>query len=102
MTAIAKCAWEEFVWLVGNLLGNRKSDGYIQHVEQLLIHFQYLGCNMSIKLHYFYRHLDYFPENLGDLSEEQGEPFHQDIPTMEEIYLGYCNVNMMADYYWSI
>lgn len=102
MTDVEKRAWEEFVWVVRNFLGNRKCDGYIKHVEQLLKHYQRLGCNMSIKLHYLHSHLDRFPENLGDLSEEQGERFHQDIRTMEERYQGYWNVNMMADYCWSI
>ena len=31
-----------------------------------------LGWNMSIKVHYLHSHLDYFQENLGDFSEEQG------------------------------
>jgi hypothetical protein len=41
-----------------------------------------------LKVHYLHSHLDRFPENLGDLSEEQGEIFHQDIKTMEFIYQG--------------
>ena len=53
---------------------------------------------MSIKVHYLHSHLDRFPENLGDLSEEQGERFHQDIRIMEERYQGHWNANMMADY----
>ncbi|GBP91541.1 hypothetical protein EVAR_67138_1 [Eumeta japonica] len=79
-----------------------KSDGYIQHVEHLLIHFQQLGCDMSIKLHYLHSYLDYFLENVGDLSEEQGKRFHQDICTVEERHQGYWNGNMLADYCWSI
>jgi hypothetical protein len=43
-------------------------------------------------------HLDYFPENLGAVSEEQGEIFHQDIKEMEQRYQGRWDVNMMADY----
>ncbi|GBP00717.1 hypothetical protein EVAR_68266_1 [Eumeta japonica] len=39
-------AWDEFV--CAKFLGNRKSDGYIQHVEKLLMHFQQLGCNMVL------------------------------------------------------
>ena len=35
-------------------------------------------------MHFLFSHLDRFPENLGDLSEEQEERFHQDIRTMEE------------------
>ena len=34
---------------------------------------------MSIKLHFLHFHIDFFPENLGAVSEEQGERFHQDI-----------------------
>lgn len=33
---------------------------------------------MSMKVHYLHSHSDRFPENLGDMSEEQGERFHQD------------------------
>ena len=57
---------------------------------------------MSIKLHYLFGPLDYFPENLGDVCEEQGERFHQDFRTMEERYQGRCNSHMMADYCWTL
>lgn len=102
MTEIEKNAWNEFVWIVQNFLGNNKSSDFSQHVDQLMDHFQKLGCNMSIKLHFLRNHLDYFPANLGDLSEEQGERFHQDLRTMEERYQGFWNAHMMADYCWSI
>ena len=42
--------------------------------------------------------MDFFPENLGDVSEEQGERFHQDIKDMEKRYQRRWNRNMMADY----
>ncbi|GFW53761.1 uncharacterized protein TNCV_3938551 [Trichonephila clavipes] len=57
---------------------------------------------MSVKVHLLYSHLDYFPENLGAVSEEQGERFHQDIKEMERRYQGRWNVNMMADYCWML
>ncbi|GBP60164.1 hypothetical protein EVAR_41854_1 [Eumeta japonica] len=41
---------------------------------------------MSIKLHYLRNHLDKFPDNLGNYSEEQGERFHQDLKVIEERY----------------
>jgi hypothetical protein len=41
---------------------------------------------MSLKLHFLFLHLDQFPENLGAVSEEQGERFHQDIKEMERWY----------------
>lgn len=102
MSEIEKNAWDSFVWVIQNFLGNNKGDDYVAHVEEMLTHFQNLGCNMSIKVHYLHSHLDRFPENLGDLSEEQGERFHQDIRTMEERYQGRWDAHMMADFCWSI
>jgi hypothetical protein len=55
---------------------------------------------MSLKVHFLNAHLDYFPENLGAVSEEQGERFHQDIKKMETRYQGRWNVNRMGDYCW--
>jgi hypothetical protein len=59
---------------VKNFLG-KKADNYIQLVEDILLHFNRLACNMSVKVHYLHSHLDRFPENLGDLSEEQEKEF---------------------------
>jgi len=55
---------------------------------------------MSLKVHFLFSHLDYFPDNLGDFSEEMGERFHQDIKIMETRYQGRWEVSMMADYCW--
>ena len=57
---------------------------------------------MSIKIHYLRDHLDRFPDNLGDLSEEQGERFHQDIKVMGQRYQGRWDTHMMADYCWCL
>ena len=54
-----------------------------------------LWCRMSIKLHYLHSHLDKFPDNLGDVSEEKGEKFHQDIKVMEDRYQGRWDPHMM-------
>ena len=86
--------------LVSNFLGNTKSPNYKELVKNLLCAFQKPGCNMSVKVHFLHSHLDYFPENLGTMSEEQGERFHQDIKTMEKWYQGRWNVNTMAYYCW--
>jgi hypothetical protein len=59
-----------------------------------------LGCAMSLKVHFLNAYLDYFPENLGAVSEEQGERFHQVIKQMETRYQERRNVNMMGDYCW--
>ena len=68
-----------FWQLYSNFLGNTKSSNYKELVKNLLCAFQKFGCNKSVKVHFLHIHLDYFPENLGAMSEEQGECFHQDI-----------------------
>ena len=55
---------------------------------------------MSLKIHFLHSHLDFFPENLGDESDEHGERFHQQMKTMERRYQGFWNEAMMGDYCW--
>lgn len=50
----------------------------------MLSNFKNFGCNMSIKVHYLHNHLNHLPENLSDLSEEQGERLHQNIKAIED------------------
>jgi len=40
---------------------------------------------MSVKVRFLHSHVNCFPENLEAMIEEQGESFHQDIKTIEEI-----------------
>ena len=50
----------------------------------MIENFQALGARMSIKVHYLFSYLDNFSKNLGDVGEEQGERFHQDVKIMEK------------------
>ena len=72
-------AWISFKEVVENFSGNFKNDNYKKIVKNMLQKFQEQGCLMSIKLHFLHSHLEHFPENLGDYSEEQGERFHHHI-----------------------
>lgn len=63
ISEIEKNAWYSFVWVIQNVLGNRKYN-YVEHVEELLSDFQQLGCNMSIRVHFLQDHLDHFSKNL--------------------------------------
>ncbi|KAJ8957397.1 hypothetical protein NQ318_004877 [Aromia moschata] len=102
MNEVEREAWTSFVAVVENFLGKHKAENYVEIVNKMLNSFKSLGCNMSIKVHYLDSHLDRFPENLGDMSEEQGERFHQDIKIMEDRYQGRWDIHMMADYCWSL
>ena len=53
---------------------------------------------MSLKIHFLHSHLNFFPPNLGAVSDEHGERFHQDITKMESNYQGKWNPGMMGDF----
>ena len=54
------------------------------------------------KLHFLHSHLDKYLENLGDVSDEQRERFHQAIKMMEKLYQGKLDQHKMEDNYWSL
>ena len=88
MNKIELASWLSFVEVVQSFLGSRKADNYKDILQKLLGNFQALGINMSIKVSLLHSHLDRFPENLGDVSDKQGERFHQDIKVVEARYQG--------------
>ena len=95
-------AWKSFYKAVKKFLCNYKDSDFENIVGNRLGNLKALGCSMSLKLHFLKSHLSCFPENLGAVSEEQGERFHQDIKEMERRYQGQWNVNMIVDYYWML
>lgn len=102
MEQVEANAWQAFVLVCQNFLGNIRADNSAQLVGHMLECFRALGCRMSIKVHYLHSHFDRFPRNLGDMSDEQGERFHQDISTMEQRYQGRWDAHMMADFCWNL
>ncbi|UYV73140.1 hypothetical protein LAZ67_10001940 [Cordylochernes scorpioides] len=52
---------------------------------------------MSLKIHLLHSHLDFFPDNLGAVSDEHVERFHQDISSMEKRYQGANSVEEAKD-----
>ena len=97
-----KPAWKCFVNVVQNFLGNYRADNYKDLINELLATYKTLGCNMSLKIHFLDSHLDFFPSNLGAVSDEHGERFHQDIALIERRYQGKWSSGMLADYCWGL
>ena len=95
-------AWKAFVLVVKNFLGNNKATNYAELVNNMLTAFRNLGCNMSVKMHNLFSHIDWFPEYLGSMSDEQGEKFHQDLKEMETRCQGRWDVVIMTDYCWNL
>jgi len=85
-----------------DFLGNHKAANYQDVVQDLLTSYKAMGCNMSPKIHFLESHLDFFPENLGEVSDEHGERFHQDILAMGKQYQGEWTSSMLANYCWTL
>ncbi|KAL4703573.1 hypothetical protein ACJJTC_001593 [Scirpophaga incertulas] len=58
------------------------------------------AAECPLKFTSFTRISTFFPENLGAISDEQGERFHQDIATIETRYQGRWDPAMLGDYCW--
>jgi len=84
-------AWLSFKRICKDFLGNHKAVNY-QDVVQ--------GYSMSLKIHFLESHLDFFPENLGKVSDEHMERIHQDL-VIEKQYQGKWTAGMLADYCWT-
>ncbi|UYV73038.1 K02A2.6-like [Cordylochernes scorpioides] len=102
LNEVEAAAWNSFRNVCKNFLGSVKVENYRDIVNDLLLSYKALGCNMSLKIHFLHSHLDFFPDNLGAVSDEHGERFHQDISSMEKRYQGKWSPAMLADYCWTL
>jgi len=71
-----KAAWQSFEDVLNGFLGNFKAANFGELVQDLVDSYEQLGCNMSLKMHFLFSHLDFFPLNCGDVRDEHGECFH--------------------------
>ena len=76
-----KTVWVSFENVCTNFFGKRRRNVWCSDAK-----LPSSGCSNVYKMHFLHSHLDYFPENCDDYSEEQGERFYQDISCMEERY----------------
>ena len=70
----------------------------MQIADDLLCNDHDMGCKMSLKVHVLHSHLDFFAENLGDVNDQNGERFHQNISVIERRFKGKWKPGMLADH----
>ena len=100
LSDMEKAAWQSFEKVSNGFLGNFKAANFRELVQDLMDSYEQLGCNMSLKMHFLFSHLDFFPLNCGDVSDEHGERCHQEISVMERRYKGKWSAVMLGEYYW--
>ena len=81
-------AWLSSKRICKNFLGNHKAANYQDVVQDLLTSCKAIGYNIILKIYFLESHLDFFPDNLSEVSDEHSERFHQDIMGMEKRYQG--------------
>lgn len=81
-----KIDWKAFKDVVDNLLGNYRATNDIWLVNKLLTVYKTIKCHMltSPKIHSLRSLLNVFPKNLGAVSDEYGQWFHQHSATIEK------------------
>ncbi|UYV66635.1 hypothetical protein LAZ67_4002419 [Cordylochernes scorpioides] len=102
LNEVEAAAWNSFRNVCKNFLGSVKVENYRNIVNDLLLSYKALGCNMSLKIHFLHSHLYSFPDNLGAVSDEHGERFHQAISSTEKRYQGKWSPAMLADDCWAL
>jgi len=95
-------AWLSFMRICKDFFVNHKAAKYQDAVQDLLTSCKAMGCNMSLKIHFLESHLNFFPENLSEVSDEHGERFHQDIMALGKLYEGKWTSSIWADYCWTL
>jgi hypothetical protein len=68
-------AWLSFKRICKDFLGNHKAVKSQDVVQDLLSLYKAMGYNISLKIHFLRSHLDFFPENLGEVSDDHDEDF---------------------------
>ena len=68
---LEQAAWLSFKKVCTEFLGNHKANNYSEIVKELMTSYKALGCNMSLKIHFLDSHLDFFPANLGAVSDDR-------------------------------
>jgi len=56
-----------------NFFGNHKAENDHDMMADHVQSYKTMGCNTSLKVHFLDCHLDFFPGNLGALSDEPEE-----------------------------
>jgi hypothetical protein len=102
LNGIERNAWLSFKRICKDFLGNHKTAKYQDVFQDLLTSHKAMGCNVSLKIQFMESQMDFFPENLGEVSDEHGEEFYQDIMAMETRYQGKWTLIMLAEYCWTM
>ena len=90
-------AWESIKWVCSNFLCRKKYPDFSDGIQTLRNAYKEMEFRVSLEVHFLLLILHFFPKKLSEVSDEQGEHFHQDIMTTEHSCKGFWNESKLAD-----
>jgi len=102
LTDVQLKAWKALKKVCDEFLGNYRAPEYRQLCADMVKAFGEMEVNMSLKVHYLDAHIDFFQENNGAMSDEQGERVHQDLAEVVRRFQSSTNDAMLAEYCWGL
>ena len=88
MSDTENAVWNAFKAVCTKLLGKYKAENCREFFSEILKYFKTVKWNMSLKPHFLDSHLEFSPQNLGNISDEHGDRFRRDIAIMEKRFVG--------------
>ena len=73
LSEVEKAAWKSFKIVTLNSMVNHKAVKRSGVVANLVQSYKAMGCNVSLKVHFLYSNLDFFPENIRAVSNKHGQ-----------------------------
>ena len=93
--------WGVISYMMFDHIQSHRSMGcHSDMVADPLQSYRSMGWHMSFKAHFLDYHFDFFPENLGAVSDKPGQRLHQDVSTVEKRCQGKWSLSMLAEYCW--
>ena len=102
LTQEQKGLWKSFGKVVKGFLGKNRSRDYQKLVRIFMNKVKEQKIRMTYKMHLLHCHLDEFPPNNSDFSEENGEKLHQFIKKSWRRYHPHPVKKILVDYSWHI
>lgn len=98
LTDTERAAWERFRWVCANFWGRKKSLDFSDgNQERLNAAYKEMGYRVSLIVYFLHSNVDFFPENLCEVSDEQVERCPQDIKSTAQRCQGWENESVMTD-----
>lgn len=97
-----KQLWEAYCNVVKGFLGRHRAQDYVARIEKLRQLLVKTGIARTPKIHLLVDHVEKFPKNNSDYSDENAEKFHHELMP---IYLRYPVAesqlsSVLSDYLW--